>query len=723
MKALDNLENYDIPAGFRLTAEQEVQFASDLKEIVHALIPIRGSKLHTRRYFNSHLRYTSNVQDSIPKPSYPPGLNDPAEPYTPQPGEYTWDSDLLQPALLDILKPDQWSFGFVINYINADIARRQNKRFFKDSIVSDALVKFALAFDVDEIRAKAKAIADPKERLRFLNAKYTDFKIYDGLSRDEEEWVAGPIGAALQALTDEAERDLKLADAQTENSPRQKQKPSRTKSATLKNHNGTDTHKHVLYDFGISSLPQFASLHMEFHGGVLTEPWANQMSFDSIVREMFTHCYDAENNFQRDEVIFEDYPRYILGLLDSYCIRLQHLYRSNPHAGFKLLFEWMQKTTSIIDEAHQAIPTIYEKGKRYFAGDPADRPSVDTWPMKLMVLETLYGAFPNMYGDLKPEVTQAIAAIVPYNMWGDEYEQLREKYTNQFGLEFPKRAVVKVDENRRRFAQVLAEQCSTFCIQMNNISGSREDDEAFRNCYNPMTSFLHGYFADYIKRIQKASDNADEIDQAVIAWLLSLEEEIQICYASRCNAIRRQCGANSRTDVAILRFFYDICEKNVLDMGVEYFQDCEAIPLVPEKKEPDSEPETVTEQPEQPAPDVKPDPEQPKIQHTRRINYKKLYDAWNEKAFTATTLEEFTAAIDYADFSKMMERAENAGQRAGFIGAVKFIIKRLNQHLGSNWYYIACCSIGETPDDLNKLNDTTKQIGKIDTKILSGSIK
>lgn len=45
MKALDNLENYVIPAGFHLTAEQEEQFASDLKEIVYALIPLRGARL------------------------------------------------------------------------------------------------------------------------------------------------------------------------------------------------------------------------------------------------------------------------------------------------------------------------------------------------------------------------------------------------------------------------------------------------------------------------------------------------------------------------------------------------------------------------------------------------------------------------------------------------------------------------------------------------------
>ena len=57
MRVLDNLENYDIPSGFHLTAELEEQYAADLKEIVLALIPFRCSKLKTRQYFNSHLRH------------------------------------------------------------------------------------------------------------------------------------------------------------------------------------------------------------------------------------------------------------------------------------------------------------------------------------------------------------------------------------------------------------------------------------------------------------------------------------------------------------------------------------------------------------------------------------------------------------------------------------------------------------------------------------------
>lgn len=308
-------------------------------------------------------------------------------------------------------------------------------------------------------------------------------------------------------------------------------------------------------------------------------------------------------------------------------------------------------------------------------------------------------------------------------MWGDELPALEAQYTNQFGLEFTKRAVVKPMENRRRFAQVLAEQCATFCVQMSNNPGGREEEGAFSFCYDKMTSLLHGYFADYVKRVQTKSDDATEIDQALMAWLLALQEEIQICYASRYNSIRRQCGATSRTDYSMMRFYYDICEKNVFDMAVEFFQDCETISLVPTK------PADIKENPEpepqpEPAPaDAKPDEKEEKPLHHKIIDYETLYSEWIDVAFTNTTLEEFTHAIDQADFSTMLDRAKDAGSRAGYIGGIKYIMKCLKSHLGTNWYDIACGNIGEDQDSVNKLNDGTKQIKKINVKILSSCIK
>ena len=187
MKVRDNIENYEIPDGFHLTADEEEQFASDLKEIVDTLIPIRSSKLKTRKYFNSHLRYNSNERDAQDEADLPPGIPKSTVQYTPLPGEYTWNSDLLQPALLDILKDDRYTFGFIVNYIDADLQSRGNDNVLCYRPISDGAIKFSLAFDVEEIRDKAKSIPDLNERLSYLNTKLTDYKLYDGLDRDAQD--------------------------------------------------------------------------------------------------------------------------------------------------------------------------------------------------------------------------------------------------------------------------------------------------------------------------------------------------------------------------------------------------------------------------------------------------------------------------------------------------------------------------------------------------------
>ena len=106
MRVLDNLENYDIPSGFHLTAEQEEQLVADLKEIVLALIPLRSSKLKTRQYFNSHLRYTSNVKYAQSRPDAPQDRYEFGDSYTPLPGEYTWNSDLYAGSMAPADGPD-----------------------------------------------------------------------------------------------------------------------------------------------------------------------------------------------------------------------------------------------------------------------------------------------------------------------------------------------------------------------------------------------------------------------------------------------------------------------------------------------------------------------------------------------------------------------------------------------------------------------------------------
>ena len=723
MKVPDNLENYEIPQGFHLTADEEEQFASDLKEIVAALIPIRGSKLKTRKYFNSHLRYTSNVRDAERNADLPPGFFDEDKDYTPLPGEYTWNSDLLQPALRDILMPDHWSFGFVLNYITLDTAERRKERVYEGQLYSDAIVKFALKFDLDEIRAQAKAIPDLAERVVFLNGVMTEYRIYDGLSRDEEQWTSETVFPALQALVDEAEKELKVKNSAAKRSIHIEAPPKQSQRASTFQPNRSFLTEDVLYDFSLCNYPQFAVLRMTVSGGILTDPPANEFAMTSTLADLFRRCYDPDNKLVRNKIIFEDYPRFFLGLLDSYSTHMRQKYAEDRRLGLRLLCRWMAKTRNFIDDAHTAQPEIYlnSRGVPDFDTDPKD-----TWPLKLALLSPIYQSFRHYAKTFIDDLTPQMAKVIPFNMWEDQYESLRAKYQGVLGLEFDQRAVIYLRDNVKRFYDTLMDQCMIFCNQMNGVDNLlTTEDEIFMGCYKPMTSLLHKYFRDFVQRIQSISRDAKEIDDAVFHWLFSLQSEVFDNYAKNQHIIKRKCGANSRTEKAMMRFFFDICEKNVFDIAIEYFLDTEDIPLVKEDVPKVEVPKQEAQKPApvQPAAAPKKTEGEDKPLHDKTVNYEKLYNEWKGVAFTGVTLEEFTYAIDKADFSLLMEKANDAGVREGYIVSVKFIIKRLGQHLGNNWYDIACLNIGQTMNAINKINDGTKRIGKINTKILSDCIK
>ena len=463
----------------------------------------------------------------------------------------------------------------------------------------------------------------------------------------------------------------------------------------------------VLYDFTLCSRPQFAHLGMEVHGGCLTDPSANEFAFSSMVRDLFARCYDVDNKLEKNILYFEDYPHFIYALMERYAFHIHQAYQSNLRDGIRLMFDWLLKTRQIIEENYQAIPTLYLASDLATKKDLQKCQSKDTWPVKLNVYSLLYRYFHYRIENLLPKMPDSLANLIPYNMWIGEYDDLRAKYTDKLGLEFRKRAIVNVNDNKKRFFEVLVEQCVTFCHQMTSDNPMMSYDEIYRHCDEPMTTLIHSYFQDYIARLQANSDIASDIDAAIINWFVSLLTGIYETYAANQGKVLSKCGRTPAVDVASMRFYLDICERNVLEIAHEYFIDTETIPLVPEIKIRESY--------------VK--PEDLKTIHHKTIDYKTLYNEWVDVAFTNTSLEEFTNAIDQADFSTMLSRAKDAGARAGYIGGIKYIMKSLKSYLGTNWYDIACGNIGEDQDSVNKLNDGTKQIKRINVKILSTCIK
>lgn len=463
----------------------------------------------------------------------------------------------------------------------------------------------------------------------------------------------------------------------------------------------------VLYDFSLCYHPQFSYLRMEVHGGCLIEPSANEFAFSCTVRDMFTHCYDTGNKLKIDDLYFEGYPRFIYALMERYSTHIQQSYRDDPRTGIRLMFEWLLKTREIIEDNYQAIPTLYLASDIAAKKNLQECQSKDTWPVKLNVYTFLYRYFHYRIESLLPKMPDSLANLIPFNMWNGEYDELKAKYTGKFGLEFNKRAIVNVNDNRKRFFEILVEQCIAFCNKNFADNPSLDLGNPFRQCDESMTDLIHSYFQDYIVRLQASSNVASDIDAAIINWIISLLTGIFETYAANQGKVLNICGRTAAIDVAAMQFYLDICERNVLEIAHEYFIDSETIPLVPIDCSQKSE--------------CKPDGKN-RI-HQKIIDYKTLYNKWVDVAFTNTSLEEFTNAIDRADFSTMLNRAKDAGTRAGYIGGIKYIMKCLKSHLGTNWYDIACSNIGKDQDSVNKLNDGTKQIKKINVKILSTCIK
>ena len=185
MKVLDNLENYEIPAGQHLSLAQEEVFADVIAEAIRDLDEKKDSKLETRKYFKRRLRYTSNVNDYLANAELPIIEHEFGETYTPYKDEFQWDSDILQPALLSILNLERFKYGFIVNLIEEDMALRSNNDLSGVWRVSDGMVFFAQEYDIDKIRAEIAKEDDIRKRIMYLKTKLTDIQVCDYLDWTE----------------------------------------------------------------------------------------------------------------------------------------------------------------------------------------------------------------------------------------------------------------------------------------------------------------------------------------------------------------------------------------------------------------------------------------------------------------------------------------------------------------------------------------------------------
>lgn len=723
MKVFQNIDTYDPFPNFDVGPEQCDLLVSELKRVITDLIPLRANRRKTREYCEKYLRIDLHKdQFNHPEKYGLPGTNLVQE-YVPIPGEVTFGERLFHTALLHAIMDDRISFGYLWEMLNYYLDQSDGFGGFNYCEYSDKLISLYVNFDIDQIREESGKIQDLKAKALFLNKRLTDYKIIESTFEADELVNARPIGTALKAMVDEVDKELKITgpaaghDAHKRSSRKSGSVQTSTEGAEMQ-FGGT-----LLYNLTLCSDPRFAVLRTEVHGGCLSNSHANIFAFTSMIDDAFRRCYDGQSSYEESHEIVDIFPKFVWALMASYCETQTARHRSSPRTALRKTYEWVHRTIGYVEESYQSYK-LQESRRR---GNGSSEDSVPTeiriYPLKEAILCTIYKYFPYIIDDIATGLPDELEDVVPFNMWGADYEYYKRQYVNQFGLEFRKRAVVVPTENRKLFSEVMADNCSKYCNRIFNMGPADSREHIRTSQTETISELLHSSFRDYLQRTQAVSQDSTVIDDGLLNWLLILEQDLFKSLNDNIASLKDKFYNLYNISYDAVYFYLDICLKTAFDIAVEYFKDYEKIPLVAPKPQPRiATGEHVINEISTPKLEEK-EPETPRPLHTRNINYRAIYNKWNQVAFTATTLEEFQSAIDNADFRDMLEKADNAGARSGYRGCIKFIIKQLSRSLGNNWYDIACSNIGETQNSLNKLNDGTKQISKIDIKVLDSAIK
>lgn len=723
MKVFQNIDAYDPFPNFDIGPEQCNLLASELKRVITDLIPLRTNRRKTREYCEKYLRIDLHKDQFEHPEKYGRPGKDQGTKYNPIPGEVTFGERLFQTALLHAIMDDRISFGYLWEMLNYYLDQSEGYGNFNYCEFSDKLISFFINFDIDQMREESGKIEDLRARALFLNKKLTDYKIIEGTLEADELIKAKPVGTALQAMVDEVDKELKLSGPNT--GRRADKKSSRTSGSAKMDgdETGPQFGGSLLYNLTLCSDPAFAVLRTEVHGGCLSNSHANIFAFTSMLDDAFRRCYNAEVSYNESCEVLDVFPKFVWALMSSYCQTQTDRYKSSPRKVLRKMYEWVHKTVGYVEDAYQQYKRQENHRNKNNNSDDSVPTEVRIYPLKEGILRTIYRYFPFVIDDVVTGLPDELEDVVPFNMWGTNYQYYKDQYANQFGLEFRKRAVVVPSENQKLFSDVLADNCSKYLKRLFCMGPTESHADIYGSQAETMSELLHTSFRDYLQRAQLVSQDSNVIDEGLLTWLLTLEQTVYKSFTDNIEHIKEQFYGFYNVAYDAVCFYLDMCLKTTFDIAVDYFNDYEKIPLVAPKPQQHTRRESrvISVEPA-PAP-VEKEPESPQPLHTRSINYSAIYNKWNQVAFTATTLDEFQAAIDNADFRVMMEKADNAGARSGYRGCAKFIIKQLSRYLGNNWYDIACSNIGETINSLNKLNDGTKQISRIDIKILDYAIK
>lgn len=190
MRVHDNIENYDLLPGVSLNEAEEERVYELLSKVVPDLTSRCASKMRTRLYFNKNIK----------------GRQSPAK-------EITTHDDVFVAALYSVLIDARFYFGYVLNLLRKEILERALPIDLFEPI-SDIAVHTAQAFDMEEIRKKARSISNLYQRMVYVEDRVADFCALneDDYEGDEFDELMRPIKEQLSRLHKATQQMLKYAE-------------------------------------------------------------------------------------------------------------------------------------------------------------------------------------------------------------------------------------------------------------------------------------------------------------------------------------------------------------------------------------------------------------------------------------------------------------------------------------------------------------------------------
>lgn len=180
---IDALENEQPP--YNALSEKEVGvLCNELRRVIRDLIPLRKSEKATSEYYRRYLcpedRHQSALNWKRIQSQLVPSVAEKysIEEYKPSRKEVSFPEEIFHQALIRVLADDRYSFGYLYWLLCSRYNRVAETEVYKDIIVTDKAVEYAVDFDIDELYERFNAL-DAVDRMDYLEIRLIESKRFD----------------------------------------------------------------------------------------------------------------------------------------------------------------------------------------------------------------------------------------------------------------------------------------------------------------------------------------------------------------------------------------------------------------------------------------------------------------------------------------------------------------------------------------------------------------